>query len=151
MSNPIVQIKRGDITQEHFLYFNEALLSGELCDIHNTATGDHRIFIGDGTNMPTLLNPKYTTHVTTTANTASGFIAYLYLLEECFGGNSITTRSPSSHTITIPPAGENAAAGLITNGNQIIAGDKTFMGSILPENTSATIGAANKKWSNIGN
>lgn len=147
MSNPIVQIKRG-VTPSGWLEFNEILLQGELCDIYDQPIGAHRLFIGDNSKYPFLLNPIYSTETEVT-NTASGFTINLDLYTETYSGNSVATTIKSSHTITIPPAGENAAVGLITNGNQIIAGDKTFIGSILPENAAAAIGAANKKWTNI--
>ena len=147
MSNPIVQIKRG-IMPSGWLEFNEILLKGELCDIYDQSIGAHRLFIGDNTRYPILLNPIYNTETKVT-NAVSGFIINLDLYNEKYYTNSIVVEKKSSHTITIPPAGEDVAVGLITNGNQIIAGDKTFIGSILPENASATIGASNKKWSNI--
>lgn len=145
MSNPIVQIKRGEANYG-WINFREALLQGELCDIKTN--GIHRLFIGNDTYSPILLNPEYHANVNT-ANETTGFKIDLTLYNETFAGNSIAQKTQSSNTITIPPAGENAAAGLITNGNQIIAGDKTFVGSILPENTAAAIGASNQKWSNI--
>lgn len=147
MSNPIVQIKRG-VAPSGWLEFDEILLKGELCDIYDQSIGAHRLFIGDNTRYPILLNPIYNTETKVT-NAASGFTINLNLYNEKYYTHSVVAEKKSSHTITIPPAGENAAVGLITNGSQIIAGDKTFIGSILPENTSATIGAANKKWSNI--
>lgn len=85
----------------------------------------------------------------TGTNEISGYKIYLGLEEEIYTGGCLYDTIKSSYTITIPPASEDAAVGLITNGSQIIAGDKTFIGSILPENTSAAIGAANKKWTNI--
>ena len=145
MSNPVIQIKRGE-ANTGWIQFVDLLSPGELCDI--TTNGTHRLFIGNGTSSPVLLNPEYNTSVAIT-NEATGFKINLNLYNETFNANSINQMTQSTHTITIPPASEDAAVGLITNGNQIIAGDKTFIGSILPENTSATIGAANKKWSNI--
>ena len=151
MSNPIVQIKRGTVTTDPWYpgYFNfqsPLLLSGELCDIE--VDGVHKLFLGNNSSTPTLLNPEYVNTMTGT-NEISGYKIYLGLEEEIYTGQSLSNATKSSYTITIPPAGENAAVGLITNGNQIIAGDKTFVGSILPENTAAAIGAANKKWTNI--
>lgn len=145
MSNPIVQIKRGEANYS-WINFMESLAPGELCDIKTN--GIHRLFIGDGTYSPILLNPEYHTNINTN-NGITGFQIDLALYNETFAGHAIDRQVQSSHTIIIPPASEDAAVGLITNGNQIIAGDKTFIGSILPENASATIGAANKKWSNI--
>lgn len=151
MSNPIVQIKRGTVTTDplypgYFNFQSPLLLPGELCDIK--VDGIHKLFLGDNSSTPILLNPEYTNTLTGT-NEISGYKIYLDLKEETYTGQSLSNTTKSLYTITIPPAGENAAVGLITNGSQIIAGDKTFIGSILPENTSATIGAANKKWSNI--
>lgn len=145
MSNPIIQIKRGEANYS-WINFMEALSPGELCDIKTN--GIHRLFIGNGTYSPILLNPEYNTEVET-ANEITGFKINLDLYNEAFAGNAIDQVIQSTHTITIPPAGEDVAVGLITNDNQIIAGDKTFIGSILPENTSATIGASNQKWGNI--
>ena len=145
MSNPIVQIKRGEANYS-WINFMESLSPGELCDIKTN--GIHRLFIGNGTYSPILLNPEYHTNINAN-NGIAGFQIDLALYNEAFANHSIDRKIQSSGTITIPPASEDVAVGLITNGNQIIAGDKTFIGSILPENTSATIGAANKKWSNI--
>ena len=145
MSNPIVQIKRGEANYS-WINFMESLSPGELCDIKTN--GIHRLFIGNGTYSPILLNPEYHTNINAN-NGIAGFQIDLALYNEAFANHSIDRKIQSSGTITIPPASEDVAVGLITNGNQIIAGDKTFIGSILPENTSATIGAANQKWSNI--
>ena len=145
MSNPIVQIKRGEANYS-WINFMESLSPGELCDIKTN--GIHRLFIGNGTYSPILLNPEYHTNINAN-NGIAGFQIDLALYNEAFANHSIDQKIQSSGTITIPPASEDVAVGLITNGNQIIAGDKTFIGSILPENTSATIGAANQKWSNI--
>lgn len=147
MSNPIVQIKRG-VAPSGWLEFDEILLKGELCDIYDQSIGAHRLFIGDNTRYPILLNPIYNTETKVT-NAASGFTINLDLYNEKYYTNSVVAEKKSSHTITIPPAGENAAVGLITNGSQIIAGDKSFTGSILPSNTSATIGTSDNKWGNI--
>ena len=151
MSNPIVQIKRGTVTTDPWYpgYFNfqsPLLLPGELCDIE--VDGVHKLFLGNNSSTPILLNPEYANTLIGT-NEISGYKIYLDLEEETYTGQSLSNLTKSSYTITIPPAGENAAVGLITNGNQIIAGDKTFVGSILPENTAAAIGASNQKWSNI--
>ena len=145
MSNPIVQIKRGEANYD-WINFRESLSPGELCDIKTN--GIHRLFIGNGTYSPILLNPEYRTNINAN-NTIAGFQIDLALYNETFTGHSIDRKIQSSGIITIPPASEDVAVGLITNGNQIIAGDKTFIGSILPENTAAAIGASNQKWSNI--
>lgn len=145
MSNPIVQIKRGEANYS-WINFMESLSPGELCDIKTN--GIHRLFIGNGTYSPILLNPEYHTNINAN-NTIAGFQIDLALYNETFTGHSIARKTQSSGIITIPPASEDVAVGLITNGNQIIAGDKTFIGSILPENTAAAIGASNQKWSNI--
>lgn len=152
MSNPIVQIKRGTVTNDpgsygYFDFISPLLLSGELCDID--VNGVHKLFIGNNSTNPTLLNPEYYINTTNSQNETSGFTINIYLNEEYYSSGALRCDTKSSYTITIPPASEDAAVGLITNGNQIIAGDKTFIGSILPENAAATIGAANKKWSNI--
>lgn len=152
MSNPIVQIKRGTVTNDpgsygYFDFISPLLLSGELCDID--VNGVHKLFIGNNSTNPTLLNPEYYINTTNSQNETSGFTINIYLNEEYYSSGALRYDTKSSYTITIPPAGEDAAVGLITNGNQIIAGDKTFIGSILPENAAATIGTANKKWSNI--
>lgn len=151
MSNPIIQIKRGTVTTDsrspgYFNFNSPLLLPGELCDIE--VDGVHKLFLGNNSSTPILLNPEYVNTMTGT-NEISGYKIYLGLNEEAYGGGLLSNTVKSSYTITIPPAGEDAAVGLITNGNQIIAGDKTFIGSILPENTAAAIGAANKKWTNI--
>ena len=151
MSNPIVQIKRGTVTTDplqpgYFNFQSPLLLPGELCDIE--VDGVHKLFLGNNSSTPTLLNPEYGNTMTGT-NEISGYKIYLGLEEEIYTEGWLDDITKSSYTITIPPASEDVAVGLITNGDQIIAGDKTFIGSILPENTSATIGAANKKWSNI--
>jgi hypothetical protein len=104
--------------------------------------------LGNNSSNPILLNPEYTNTMTGT-NEISGYKIYLGLNEEVYGGGLLSNPIKSSYTITIPPASEDAAVGLITNDSQIIAGDKSFTGSILPNNTSATIGASNQKWSNI--
>lgn len=152
MSNPIVQIKRGTVTNDpgsfgYFDFISPLLLSGELCDID--ANGVHKLFIGNNSATPTLLNPEYYINTTNSQNTTSGFTINIYLNEEYYSSGALRYDTKSSYTITIPPAGENAAVGLITNDNQIIAGDKSFTGSILPGNTSATIGASDNKWGNI--
>lgn len=145
MSNPTIQIKRGEANYG-WINFREVLLQGELCDIKTN--GIHRLFIGNDTYNPVLLNPEYHANVKTT-NETTGFKIDLTLYNETFAGSSIDQKTQSSNTITIPSASKDAAVGLITNGNQIIAGDKTFIGSILPENAAAAIGAANKKWTYI--
>lgn len=145
MSNPIVQIKRGEANYD-WINFRESLSPGELCDIKTN--GIHRLFIGNGTYSPILLNPEYHTNINAN-NTITGFQIDLALYNETFTGHSIDRKIQSSGIITIPPASEDVAVGLITNGNQIIAGDKSFTGSILPGNTSATIGASDNKWGNI--
>ena len=150
MSNPIIQIKRGSIATNPYypgmFNFDSSLLPGELCDVE--VDGIHKLFLGNNSYTPILLNPEYINTMTGT-NEISGYKIYLNLKEETYTGQSLSNTTKSSYTITIPPAGEDVAVGLITNGNQIIAGDKTFIGSILPENNSATIGASNQKWSNI--
>ena len=150
MSNPIVQIKRGTVTTDPqypgYFDFYSKLLPGELCDVE--VDGVHKLFLGNNSYAPILLNPEYINTMTGT-NEISGYKIYLDLKEEEYAEGCLYDTTKSSYTITIPPASEDAAVGLITNGNQIIAGDKTFVGSILPENTAAAIGAANQKWSNI--
>ena len=59
MSNPIVQIKRGEANYS-WINFMESLSPGELCDIKTN--GIHRLFIGNGTYSPILLNPEYHTN-----------------------------------------------------------------------------------------
>lgn len=145
MSNPTIQIKRGEANYDQ-INFTEILSPGELCYIK--VKGIHRLFIGNGTYSPILLNPEYHTNMQV-ANEITGLKINLTLYDETFSDNSIYWDSHSTATITIPPASESAAVGLITNGNQIIAGDKTFIGSILPDNAAATIGTANQKWTNI--
>ena len=152
MSNPIVQIKRGSVitdpTWPGLFDFNSPYpLPGELCDIE--VDGSHKLFLGNNSYSPILLNPEYYINTTKSQNATSGFTINIYLNEESYSNGALHYNTKSSYTITIPPAGEDVVAGLITNDNQIIAGNKTFIDSILPENTSATIGAANKKWSNI--
>lgn len=151
MSNPIVQIKRGTVTTDswnpgYFNFNSPLLLPGELCDIE--VDGSHKLFLGNNTDTPDLLNPQYATSMIGT-NQISGYQIYLGFSEEAYSSGHLGTTTKSSYTITIPPAGENAAVGLITNSNQTIAGDKSFTGSILPGNTSATIGASDRKWANI--
>lgn len=151
MSNPIVQIKRGTVTTDpwypgYFNFSSPLLLPGELCDIE--VDGSHKLFLGNNTDTPDLLNPQYATSMIGT-NQISGYQIYLGFSEEAYSSGHLSTTTKSSYTITIPPAGENAAVGLITNSNQTIAGDKSFTGSILPGNTSATIGSSDNKWGNI--
>lgn len=68
MSNPIVQIKRGSVitdpTWPGLFDFNSPYpLPGELCDIE--VDGIHKLFLGNNSYAPILLNPEYT-------NTMSG-------------------------------------------------------------------------------
>ena len=142
MSNPIVQIKRGTVTTSsdwpgYFNFNPPLLLSGELCDIK--VDGIHKLFLGDNSSTPILLNPEYTNTLTGT-NEISGYKIYLDLKEETYTGQSLSNTTKSSYTITIPPAGENAAVGLITNGSQIIAGAKTFSGAITASSTLTATG-----------
>lgn len=151
MSNPIIQIKRGSVTTDswhsgYFDFTSPVLLPGELCDIE--VDGSHKLFLGNNTYTPDLLNPIYATSMVGT-NQTSGYQISLSFSEETYLSGHLGTTTKSSYTITIPPASKNAAVGLITNSDQIIAGNKSFTDSILPENSSATIGASNKKWSNI--
>lgn len=140
MSNPIVQIKRGSVTTSSALPgafdFYQPLLTGELCDIE--VDGSHKLFLGNNSYTPILLNPEYTGTITGT-NEITGYKIYLNSNEEIYSEGSLQNEIKSSHTITIPPAGENVAVGLITNGNQIIAGDKTF--SNTTASSSTTTGA----------
>lgn len=149
MSNPIVQIKRGTVNTSsdwpNYFDFESKLLSGELCDIE--VDGIHKLFLGNNSYTPILLNPTYISEMTS-KNELSGFQIQTALYEQQYLAGSLGNKK-SSYTITIPPASENAIAGLITNSSQTIAGDKSFTDSILPENTSATIGASDQKWSNI--
>ena len=158
MSNPIVQIKRGRCgaplyqnSDSESSILNLSLLDGELCQVYGTSDHDKcRLFIGHN-SVPEIINPKQKFTTTTTTNAATGITTDFQVYQEVFNSTSrrIENILYSTNTITIPSAGEDVVAGLITNGNQIIAGDKTFIGSILPENAAATIGAANKKWTNI--
>ena len=156
MSNPIVQIKRGICNASLFQdgrgsILNISLLDGELCQVYSSYNYDKsRLFIGHN-SIPEIINPKQSFITTVTADATTGITANFDVYQEFFDSSTrrIENNLYATNTITIPPAGEDVAVGLITNGNQIIAGDKTFIGSILPENASATIGASNKKWSNI--
>ena len=158
MSNPIVQIKRGRAySRLEPIIFEEPLASGELCDIHFRSEGAvHKLFIGNGTSNPVILNPDYKTVVETNTNETSGFKIDLELYREIYSPYTpIECRDlRHSHTITIPPAGENVAVGLITNTTQTIAGNKLFTGSVtsdafLPETANGAIGASDRKWANI--
>ena len=154
MSNPIVQIKRGICNASLFQdgrgsILNISLLDGELCQVYSSYNYDKsRLFIGHN-SIPEIINPKQSFITTVTADATTGITANFDVYQEFFDSSTrrIENNLYATNTITIPPAGEDVAVGLITNGNQIIAGDKTFIGSILPENASATIGASNKKWS----
>lgn len=152
MSKPIVQIKRGRAQQlGKSVRFTQPLLNGELCDIYYTGNNVHKLFIGEGSTTPSLLNPDYMFRITQDKDKDKGVITQITLYRE--------TRNPATDQIVyvvqsnsefiIPPAGTNEAFGLITNGNQIIAGDKTFTDSILPGNDSACIGKSDQQWNNI--
>lgn len=152
MSKPIVQIKRGQAQQlGKSVRFTQPLLNGELCDIYYTGNNVHKLFIGEGSTTPSLLNPDYMFRITQDKDKDKGVITQITLYRE--------TRNPATDQIVyvvqsnsefiIPPAGADEAFGLITNGNQIIAGDKTFTNSILPGNNSASIGGPSQQWNNI--
>ena len=147
MSNPIVQIKRGSVSSSAVSWnFREKLLMGELCCLD--VKGKHKLFIGDNSYNPNLLNPEYSTYETHT-NEITGFTVNFYFNKEGFNSSGLIENNLSLHTITIPAASKDVAVGLITNEDQTIAGNKTFIGSILPENTDAAIGTADQKWTNI--
>lgn len=155
MSNPIVQIKRASFSAPSSGggYFYLGTLSyGELGYWHQCSGNRHYLFIGDSGSSTILLNPQYNFSLSGTNETSGYRLTYELTKDNITSGSPgdpVSQVAVSTGNFVIPIANEKNAVGLITNGSQIIAGDKTFIGSILPENTSATIGAANKKWSNI--
>lgn len=150
MSNPIVQIKRSNVDEVSSYLYLPALEYGELAYLQVGISVDKNyLFIGNNSKNLRLLNPNYSLSMSEN-NQETGFtISSTFFRDVYDGGHEIGHRVWSSASIVIPPASEDVAVGLITNGNQIIAGDKTFIGSILPENAAAAIGASNQKWSNI--
>lgn len=152
MSNPVVQIKRASFSAppNGAGYFHLGTLSyGELGYWHQQSGNRHYLFIGDSASRAILLNPQYSFSLSGTNETSGYRLTYQLTKDDIISGYPDAQLVASTGNFVIPIANEENAVGLITNGSQIIAGDKTFIGSILPENTSATIGAANKKWSNI--
>lgn len=155
MSSPIVQIKRASFSASpsgagHF--YLGTLSYGELGYWHQYSGNRHYLFIGDSGSSTILLNPQYNFSLSGTNETSGYRLTYQLTKDNITSGSPgdpISQQVVSASNFVIPIANEENAVGLITNGNQIIAGDKTFIGSILPENTSATIGASNQKWSNI--
>ena len=155
MSNPIVQIKRASFSASpsgagHF--YLGTLSYGELGYWHQYSGNRHYLFIGDSGSSTILLNPQYNFSLSGTNETSGYRLTYELTKDRIISGSPgdpVSQVAVSVGNFVIPIANEENAVGLITNGNQIIAGDKTFMGSILPENTSATIGASDQKWSNI--
>lgn len=155
MSNPIVQIKRASFSASpsgagHF--YLGTLSYGELGYWHQYSGNRHYLFIGDSGSSTILLNPQYNFSLSGTNETSGYRLTYQLTKDNITSGSPgdpISQVAVAAGNFVIPIANEENAVGLITNGNQIIAGDKTFIGSILPENTAAAIGAANKKWTNI--
>lgn len=155
MSNPIVQIKRASFSASpsgagHF--YLGTLSYGELGYWHQYSGNRHYLFIGDSGSSTILLNPQYNFSLSGTNETSGYRLTYELTKDNITSGSPgdpVSQVAVSVGNFVIPIANEKNAVGLITNGNQIIAGDKTFIGSILPENAAATIGAANKKWTNI--
>lgn len=155
MSNPIVQIKRASFSASPSGagYFHLGALSyGELGYWHQYSGNRHYLFIGDSGSSTILLNPQYNFSLSGTNETSGYRLTYELTKDNITSGSPgdpVSQVAVSVGNFVIPIANEENAVGLITNGNQIIAGDKTFIGSILPENAAAAIGAANKKWTNI--
>lgn len=155
MSNPIVQIKRASFSASpsragHF--YLGTLSYGELGYWHQYSGNRHYLFIGDSGSSTILLNPQYNFSLSGTNETSGYRLTYQLTKDNITSGSPgdpISQVAVSVGNFVIPIANEENAVGLITNGNQIIAGDKTFIGSILPENAAAAIGAANQKWTNI--
>lgn len=155
MSNPIVQIKRASFSASssgagHF--YLGTLSYGELGYWHQYSGNRHYLFIGDSGSSTILLNPQYNFSLSGTNETSGYRLTYELTKDNITSGSPgdpISQVAVSAGNFVIPIANEENAVGLITNGSQIIAGDKTFIGSILPENAAAAIGAANKKWTNI--
>lgn len=155
MSNPIVQIKRASFSASPSgagRFYLGTLSYGELGYWHQYSGNRHYLFIGDSGSSTILLNPQYNFSLSGTNETSGYRLTYQLTKDNITSGSPgdpISQQVVSASNFVIPIANEENAVGLITNGNQIIAGDKTFIGSILPENTSATIGASNQKWNNI--
>ena len=74
MSNPIVQIKRGTVTTDPwysgYFDFHSKLLPGELCEVE--VDGVHKLFLGNISYAPILLNPEYI-NTMTGKNEISGY------------------------------------------------------------------------------
>lgn len=155
MSNPIVQIKRASFSASpsragHF--YLGTLSYGELGYWHQYSGNRHYLFIGDSGSSTILLNPQYNFSLSGTNETSGYRLTYQLTKDNITSGSPgdpISQVAVSVGNFVIPIANEENAVGLITNGNQIIAGDKTFIGSILPQNKNSTIGASDQKWTNI--